>query len=541
MTLFAFRGVKSHEWTFYDTVKIVPEITRFEHQVKGYLMKVVSPPESQGTSKRTLLAIDDAENILSLITDGLSSENYIIVTCTDCQQAIEVLEGGTSPDLILLDLMLPDMSGLDFLDVLNTRYPHLKTIVISAKDDVETVTKAMRQGALDYILKPFSVAELRISVNKAIHYKETEDELRRLQRQQLYSEDYSLLYASSEMANIMETILKVASTNMPVLITGDSGVGKEVVARELHQRSHWASGPFLKINCAALPTSLLESELFGYDKGAFTGAMKSKPSKFESASGGTLFLDEIGELEPHIQAKFLHVLQDGTFNRLGSNKLLKTDARIIVATNQNLEENIKKGTFRSDLYYRLNVARIHIPPLRERRVDIALLTNYFLVFYTRQYKRSVDLDEETLSKLYSHPWPGNVRELQNVLRRYIVLGRLEFDRSGIPPDFTNEQTPFNINTTEVFTTPSGSEEEQPEYPNEQPVKIPVEGTLSLKEIAKSAARKAEKEAILIALDVTGWNKSRAAKLLKISYKAFLYKMKDCGIVTKPNTGNYLPT
>ncbi|MFV2082309.1 MAG: sigma-54-dependent transcriptional regulator [bacterium] len=505
-------------------------------------MEKVSPSESQSSGKRTLLAIDDAENILNLITDGLSSENYIIVTCTDCRQATELLEGGTSPDLILLDLMLPDMSGLEFINVLNTRYPHLKTIVISAKHDVETVTEAMRLGALDYILKPFSVAELKISVNKAIHFKETEDELKRLQRQQRYAEDYSLLYASSEMANIMETILKVASTDMPVLITGDSGVGKEVVARELHQRSHWASGPFLKVNCAALPTSLLESELFGYTRGAFTGAIKSKPSKFENASGGTLLLDEIGEIEPHIQAKFLHVLQDGTFNRLGSNKMLKTDARIIVATNQDLEENIKKGTFRRDLYYRLNVARIHIPPLRERPVDIALLTTYFLEFYGRQYKRHVDLDDETLNKLYRHPWPGNVRELQNILRRYIVLGRLEFDSPGSPSDLTSGPTPFNtgFNTGDEFITPTGSTEIQPEDQYERSETVPAEGTLSLKEIAKSAARKAEKKAILIALDTTGWNKSRAAKLLRISYKAFLYKMKDCEIETKPKPGKYLP-
>jgi two-component system response regulator AtoC len=284
---------------------------------------------------------------------------------------------------------------------------------------------------------------------------------------------------------------------------------------------------------------LLESELFGYKRGAFTGATKSKSSKFENASGGTLLLDEIGELEPHIQAKFLHVLQDGTFNRLGSNKMIKTDARVIVATNQNLEENIKKGTFRRDLYYRLNVARIHIPPLSERPVDIALLANYFLEFYSRQYKRSVDLDEETMNRLYHHPWPGNVRELQNVLRRYIVLGRLEFDSTGSLSDLTSGPTPFN--TDDDFTVPPGSAKEQPEYPHEQSGKILSEGSLSLKEIAKSAARKAEKEAILIALDTTGWNKSRAAKLLKISYKAFLYKMKDCEIETKPKSGNYLPT
>lgn len=485
------------------------------------------PAEPRHTGTRTLLVIDDSENILSLIRTALSSRHYTVVTCEHCEEAIEKLESGTSPDLILLDLMLPDMNGLDFLNIINSRYPHLKTIVISAKHDVETVTEAMRKGALDYILKPFSVDELKISVNKAIHMKETEDELKRLQRQRLYTEDYSLLYASSEMANIMETILKVAATDMPVLITGDSGVGKEVVARELHQRSNLSSGPFLKINCAALPASLLESELFGYSKGAFTGAVNSKPSKFETAAKGTLFLDEIGELEPHIQAKFLHVLQDGTFNRLGSNKLIRADARIVVATNQNLEEKIRQGSFRQDLYYRLNVARIHIPPLRERPVDINLLTNYFLDFYGRQYKRTIQLDEETKNSLYRHPWPGNVRELQNVLRRYIVLGRLEFDSST--NSFQVVPAPPVVSHQEE--TPAGSTALE-----DDPEKTPTPATLSLKEIAKTAARKAEKKAILIALEANHWNKTRAAKMLKISYKAFLYKMKDCGITSAPTSG-----
>jgi DNA-binding NtrC family response regulator len=505
---------------------------------------------STDPGKKTLLAIDDAFEIRDIIQRALV-DSYHVMVCEDCVEAISLLERGISPDLILLDLMLPKMSGMDFLKMIKDRYPHLKTVVISAKGDVETVVEALNLGALDYIHKPFSIDELQIAVDKAMSHKKMAEELERLKRQEIFTEDYSIIYASSEMANIMETVSKVAQTDVPVLITGESGVGKEAIARELHQSSLRAEGPFLRVNCAALPASLLESELFGYNKGAFTGAVQSKQSKFESAAGGTLFLDEIGELAPPIQAKFLHVLQDGTFNRLGSNKTIQADARILVATNHDLEEQISKGFFRSDLYFRLNVVQIHIPPLRLRPIDISLLTKHFLDQYKKKYKSQIELDQASMDRLSQYHWPGNVRELQNILRRYVVLGALEFDGHRLQNGIQSYQSTSTINGDEGMDQRnyrSASVGDRPsqgipptDLHEEGPLEMDpgdiigddsVDKTVSLKEIARNASREAEKKAIYRALEITKWNKTQAAKLLQVSYKAFLYKMKDCDVVAK---------
>ncbi len=493
--------------------------------------------KDKDSRKKTLLVIDDEPDIRELIFHALS-EDYHVMTCGDCTEAISLLERGVAPDLILLDLMLPEMSGMDFLRLLHNRYPHLKAIVISARGDVETVVDALQVGALDYVHKPFDITELTIAVNKALSQKEMEEELMRLRKQEVFTEEHSPLYASREMANIMEMISKVSQTDVPVLITGESGVGKEVIARELHQNSLRSSGPFVKVNCAALPASLLESELFGFAKGAFTGASQAKSSKFENADNGTLFLDEIGEIAPALQAKFLHVLQDGQFNRLGSNKTIQTNARIIVATNQDLEAQVQSGSFRQDLYYRLNVVRIEIPPLRDRPVDITLLVNYYLDFYKKKYRKEVELDRDALARLNQHRWPGNVRELQNVVRRYVVLGLLEFDKNGfIATDLyetraanqVQNEMPTHLDQGKViFGTPQKQPAASEEISTDQGNTEVLEN-LSLKEIAKEASRAAEKEAILRALEITRWNKSKASKLLKISYKALLYKMKESGL------------
>lgn len=517
---------------------------------RGYSVESETEHTSTDPGKKTLLAIDDAFEIRDIIKRALS-DTYHVMVCEDCVEAITLLERGTSPDLILLDLMLPKMNGMDFLKMIKDRYPHLQTVVISAKGDVETVVEALNLGALDYIHKPFSIDELQIAVNKAMSHKEMADELERLKRQEIFTEDYSIIYASSEMANIMEMITKVAQTDVPVLITGESGVGKEAVARELHQRSLRSDGPFLRVNCAALPPSLLESELFGYNKGAFTGAVQSKQSKFETATGGTLFLDEIGELAPPIQAKFLHVLQDGTFNRLGSNKTIQADARILVATNHDLEDQISKGLFRSDLYFRLNVVQIQIPPLRQRPVDISLLTNHFLDQYRKKYKSKIELNQASQDRLSQYHWPGNVRELQNILRRYVVLGTLEFDSNRIQNVTGSRQSASMANIGEDAhrrtSHSSGVEDSNPsrrppQYFKEENMSEAYSGEVNLddtekkvvplKEIAKNAAREAEKKAIYRALEATKWNKTQAAKLLQVSYKALLYKMKDCGVVAK---------
>jgi len=474
------------------------------------------------SGKKTLLAIDDAFEIRDIIQRALSGESYHVMVCEDCVEAMALLERGITPDLIILDLMLPRMSGLDFLKLIRDRYSHLKAVVISAKGEVETVVEALQLGALDYIHKPFNIDELQIAVDKAISQKEMAEELERLKRQKVFTEDYSILYASREMANIMEMVTKVAQTDVPVLITGDSGVGKEAVAREVHRRSHRSGGPFLKINCAALPASLLESELFGYNKGAFTGAVQSKPSKFENAAGGTIFLDEIGDLAPAIQAKFLHVLQDGTFNRLGSNKTIRTDARVLVATNHDLEKDVSSGVFRSDLFFRLNVVHLNVPPLKDRPVDISLLAGHFLSSYNKRYRKELELSQGDMDRLVRYPWPGNVRELQNTLRRYTVLGILELDERGTG---LREEFP---DATAGSSEPPHDSQSRADVEHDDSHGSSTE-VLPLKTIARNAARKAEKRAIRSALEETSWNKAKAARLLSVSYKALLYKMKDCGL------------
>ena len=315
------------------------------------------------------------------------------------------------------------------------------------------------------------------------------------------------------MVRIMEMIGQVADTDVTVLIHGESGVGKEPVARALHYRSARKDKPFIKVNCAALPEELLESELFGYEKGAFTGAYNRKPGKFELAHGGTIFLDEIAEISPSLQAKLLQVLQDGEFARLGGKQDIQVNVRVLVATNKNLEEYVRNGRFREDLYYRLNVLNIHVPPLRERRNEIAALAHYFLEHYGRKYGKSFpSLSPETNTLLLGHGWPGNVRELENMMKRLVVLGDEEAIKqalTGQPPE------PEPAETKAIFQPAAGPK------------------TISLKEISRRAAVQAEREVIQKTLEQTHWNRKMAAKLLAISYKALLYKIKECGLGNPP--------
>ena len=377
----------------------------------------------------------------------------------------------------------------------------------------------MRLGALDYIRKPFKMTEIKVAVNEALQFRELQMEIEYRRRKSTFRDEIPFLYNSNAMSVIMETIQQVAATNVPILITGDSGVGKEVVAREIHQRSLRAQKSFIKVNCAAIPPNLLEGELFGFEKGAFTGAVASKPARFEKAENGTLFLDEIGELAQGVQAKFLHVLQDGTFNRLGSNKVLRSNARIVVATNQDIEKLVKSGHFRPDLYFRLNVIRIHIPPLRERRSDIPLLAEHFLSINSRKFGKFVSFDSQTMDYLTQHDWPGNVRELQNAVSRYVVLGKLM--EGGQLRSSEEQQLAGSRDSIE----PAGSGDVAQAPPLQEEDTI----GLGLKQLGKEAALKAEREVIIKVLYATKWNKSKAAKVLQISYKALLYKIKDCGI------------
>jgi two-component system response regulator AtoC len=479
------------------------------------------------------MIIEDDPMVNKLLQNGLEEDGRELFMATSSEDALSQIDKGNVPEVIILDLGLPGMGGMEFLKVVRKRYPFIKAVVLSADDGVDTIVESMRLGALDFIPKPFKLEDVRIAVNEALQYRQLQVDIDRSQHRNVFNDDESFLYTSSAMASIMETIQRVASTGVPVLITGESGVGKEIVAREIHQRSELRKGSFVKVNCTALPPNLLEGELFGFEKGAFTGAVKSKPAKFERAHNGTLFLDEIGELGQELQAKLLHVLQDGCFSRLGSNKTIRSNARIVVATNLDIESAVNEGVFRPDLYYRLNVIRIHVPSLRERPSDIMLLADRFLVRSNQKFSKTAEFDEVTKEYMLNHTWPGNVRELQNAVSRFVVLGRLGsgFELTGAARMDLKDPGVTADNALEKDETGSlGSALEQGAEP-EASLKHPNDG-LTLKEIGRNAAREAERKVILTVLEATRWNRSKASRILKISYKALLYKIKDCGIVQK---------
>ncbi|HXH81398.1 MAG TPA: sigma 54-interacting transcriptional regulator [Candidatus Tectomicrobia bacterium] len=322
------------------------------------------------------------------------------------------------------------------------------------------------------------------------------------------------LCTSGKMQAIRDLVAKVAATNTTVLLRGESGVGKEVVARAIHKASPRAAKQFLKVNCAALPSELLESELFGHEKGAFTGAYRQKPGKFEAAHQGTLLLDEIGEMPLRLQAKLLHVLQDGEFSRVGGEKVIGTDVRLIAATNRDLEASMRAQQFREDLYYRLNVIEIRVPPLRERREEIAGLVDHFLKRFNAQYNRAVDVPPETLRAFVEYHWPGNIRELENAVKRIVVLGSARPVHQEIVANLGRAGRPASPAGAAIAARPS------------------LDTPISLKDIARQAARDAERVAIKEVLDRVHWNRAKAARLLQISYKALLYKIVQCGLVSQ---------
>lgn len=472
--------------------------------------------------RRTVLVVDDAEVIRTYLKNLLLLKGYGVLLAEDGAKALELLDGGAAVDVIVLDVMMPGMDGIETLRKIKGAHAKIPVIMLSVVGKASTIVDAINLGAADYINKPFEEEELEIALKKVLeteNLKAEREELRERLREHEDRERSSFLWASEKMTNIHEILEQIADADVTVLINGDSGVGKEVVARTLHDLSNRRHRRFVKVNCAALPEQLLESELFGYERGAFTGASARKAGKFEIAHQGTMFLDEIGEMSPPLQAKLLQVLQDGEFSRLGGHEDVHVDVRMVAATNRNLEEMVSSGGFREDLFYRLNVVNILVPPLRERVEEIPVLADYFLRHYSRKYRREVPaISSRLMQGFLAYAWPGNVRELENMVKRIVVL--------------QNE----GAIAEEIFGSPgplaSGASTKGSESSAERMVDQELEEageTIALREIGRRAAREAEREALRRVLYQTNWNRKKAAKILEVSYKTLLQKIKECGL------------
>src|SRR6202453_4617581 len=369
-----------------------------------------------------ILIVEDEAKMRRLLELNLGEDGFTTLSAGDAESGLKHLHE-SAVDLVVTDLKLPGMNGLEFLQAIKRQNAALPVVVMTAFGTVETAVEAMKAGASDYGLKPFSLNEMRMVIRKELDVRNLREENRSLR--EALGKRYAhpnIVARSPKMQEVLATVERVAPTNSTVLLGGESGVGKDLIARAIHEKSRRAAGPFIKINSTAIPENLLESELFGYERGAFTGANASKPGKFELADKGTLFLDEIGDVPLAIQVKLLRVLQDREFERLGSTRTLKVDVRLVAATNRDLRAALEEGTFREDLYYRLNVVAIDIPPLREHKEDIPALADFFLDKSARESGKALQgITPQAMKLLMDYHWPGNVRELQNVLERAVTL------------------------------------------------------------------------------------------------------------------------
>ena len=457
---------------------------------------------------RRVLVIDDSEGIRSYVASFLELQGFEVDTAEDGRRALSLLESGLAPDAILLDVMMPGLGGLETLRLIREAHPDVPVVMLSVSGKAETIVEAMKLGADDYLNKPFEEEELALTLRSALERRGLVEE-----RDHLREESKGALWEGPQLSRIRGTLEQIADTDVTVLVNGESGVGKEIVARAVHETSTRSGGPFVKVNCAALPGSLLESELFGYEKGAFTGALHRRTGKFESANGGTIFLDEIGEMSPELQAKLLHVLQDGRFSRVGGNEELQLDVRVVTATNRTLEDMVAQGKFREDLYFRLNVVNVEIPPLRERRDEVPALIEHFLQRFTARYRKPPRKLSAQLTRLLErYPFPGNIRELENIVRRIVVLE----SETSILNDLLSSGERGAARSVRAFQNLLEEVEE-------------TAGDLPLREVGRRASLEAEREAIERVLYQTGWNRKQAARLLKVSYKTLLQKIRECGL------------
>ena len=498
-------------------------------------------------SKVRLLIVDDDGSMAKYLSTYLARRNFEIGTAASGEEAIRMFRVH-DPQVVLLDVGMPGMSGIETLERLKQIKPDVAVIIISGQNDPELIFKTSKLGADDYISKPFEPRDLETRLGKVIDKLRLVNEVTQLREQVRRQNDFSALFGTSpKMEEVKHTIEQVADTTATVLVRGESGTGKEVVARMIYAQSTRREKPFVKVNCAAIPHELLESELFGYEPGAFTGANRQKLGKFDLANYGTIFLDEISEMHPALQAKLLHVLQDGEFSRLGGKRDIAVDVRVLAATNKPLERAVQEGAFREDLFYRLNVVTIHIPPLRERREEIPILLEFFLTKYSEYYgKQPPKFSDYAVSRMMEYPWPGNIRELENLVKRYVIVGN---ETSIIRELSTHKPIVSSLSgSSATWGQPAGAGAgsgrgdgaASPSVaaavaaavnaPNPMWGQPAGDGNgtaemLSLLEIGRRAAMKAEREAIERVLTQTRWNRRQAAKILKISYKALLNKLK----------------
>ncbi len=449
-----------------------------------------------------ILVVDDEQNMLKLFQKVLAREGYGVRTAASGTEALRILREETF-DLIISDLVMPVLGGIDLMKEVKTKHPDIPFIVITAYGTIESAVEAMKGGAFDYLTKPFQKDEILVVVNRALKYCKLHHEVIRLREELKVRDGFKEIIGKSKaMEGVFKLIGKIADSQATVLIQGESGTGKELIARAVHDLSSRRDEPFIVVDCSVLPEHLLQTELFGHIKGAFTGAVKDKEGLFLAADGGTLFLDEVGTISSSVQLNLLRVLQEREIKPVGSVVSTKVDVRVLAATNLDLEEPMRDGTFRKDLYYRLAVVTVNVPPLRERREDIAPLAHYFMRKYAGTYHKNLsDINPGAVRAIMENPWPGNVRELENVMERAVLLsaGPL-IDEASLSLPITRER-------------PTHSKKDF------KPLKI----------AARALAHQGEREAIVAALRDSGGNKSRAAKLLGISRSSLYNKIRELGV------------
>ncbi|MFZ5353718.1 MAG: sigma-54-dependent transcriptional regulator [Bacillota bacterium] len=448
---------------------------------------------------KKILIADDEKNMRWILHKSLKEDGYYVMEAKDGEEAFNIFLDN-EPDLMIIDYKMPNIDGMEVLKRINKLNSKVPIIMVTAHGTTDAAVEAMKYGAIDYIQKPFDISELKLKIEKSLSIDQLAKEVEYLRRELLSLHDKKIIGISRKMKEIFEIIDKIACSNATVLITGESGTGKEMIANAIHYKSNRNEKPYIRINCGAIPENLLESELFGYEKGAFTGAQGRKYGRFDRAQGGTIFLDEIGELSLPLQVKLLRVLQEKEFERVGGTEVIKADVRIIAATNKNLTELVAAGLFREDLLYRLKVIPIEIPPLRERKEDIPLLIDFFVNKYSREInKQIIDMDKGVKEILYGYDYPGNIRELENIIERMILLAS--------EGHITTELIPKEIvkgsfaKKKELFT-------------------LPAEG-VCLDEIERSFVQQA--------LEMSRGNQTHAAKLLGISRHALIYRIEKFGL------------